>query len=361
LKKLLKLLGAFFISIILLCFGLFIFLYINSPGTMKPLVNKNGLVIKNSISEMRFIKLGNMKQFITIRGKNQSNPILLLLHGGPGTTQTHLFNTHNIKLENHYTLVNWEQRGAGKSYNKNIDSKTMTEKQFIQDTHELTMYLKQRFNKKKIFILGHSWGSHIGLLTAAKFPNDYHGYIAIGQSIDIKQSEDISYQNILKKAKEDNNHEAIDELLKFGPPRNGKYKGGIKNLIRLRKWWRHYGGSSYNPDDLFSIFIKPLIFYRGYTIKDKLSYFSGEIFSVKHLLSDMTKANMAKRIPELKIPVYFLHGIHDQQTVYSLVEKYYHTLRAPHKKLYTFKNSAHFLPYEEIDRFHNIMINEIKK
>jgi len=344
--------GAFFIILVII--GLIL-----SPGKTPPITDGQGNIVPSSIAEMGYVNLGGMDQFILIRGRDVANPVLLLLHGGPGTPQTHLFNRFNSELENHFVVVNWEQRGAGKSYHPDIPSESMTVGQLIEDTHELTLYLKERFGKEKIFLLGHSWGAYLGIRTAASYPEDYYAYIGVGQVVDQQESEAVSYRKVLNLAKAAGNKKAIRELETAGPPVDGHYPGGTKTLVKLRRWWREFGGACKNPDDLFSIFIKPLLLAKEYTLQDKLTYFAGEGFSVEHLLGPLMNCDLRREIPKLEVPIYLLHGRYDLQTVYELAEEYINQVKAPYKELITFENSAHLVPYEEADRFHNILINKV--
>lgn len=309
-KKILKITGIIVVSSLLLLFS---FLYLISPGSTPAFKDKQGNLIENSIAEMRFIKIGGIEQFILIRGKSKENPILLILHGGPGQPETAMFRKYNSELENYFTVVYWEQRGAGKSYNKNIQESTMTLQQFIEDTHELTLYLKDEFHKDKIFLLGHSWGSLLGINTANQYPNDYHAYIGIGQVANQRESEKLFYQFVLQKAKEDNNTEALKELNEIGEFSDENLnRVGLTNwLFTQREWVLRFGGTTYNPDKALNIIGISLLFCKEYTITDKFTSFKGSELAITHLFPVFINSNLSKTVPELKIPVYILQGIND--------------------------------------------------
>jgi pimeloyl-ACP methyl ester carboxylesterase len=360
-KTLWKILLGLVVVIVVLVIASAVTLFVLSPGKTPPIKDASGNVLPNSIATTEYADIGGMPQWMLMRGHDAGNPVILMLHGGPGTAQTHMFRYYNQPLEEHFVVVNWEQRGAGKSYSDDIPPESMTIEQFIADTHEVTQYLKQRFQQDKIYLLGHSWGSHLGLRTVSQYPEDYAAYIGIGQSISQIKSEEISYQIVLEKARAANNSKAVEELEAAGPPVNGSYPGGTETMIKLRKWWRAFGGATYDADALLTTMFKPLLLCREYTISDKFGYFKGEQFSVGHLAEPMMQFDIMQEIPELQAPAYFLQGRHDLQTVYVLVEEYVNKLKAPKKVLIPFEQSAHFLPYEEVDKFNDVLINTVLK
>jgi len=340
---------------------LWIGMVVISPGTTASIEDENGNPVPGSVAAIEMIELGGWEQFVLMRGRSVENPVLLLLHGGPGTPQSPHFVYYNQALEDHFVVVNWDQRGAGRSYSPEIPPESMAVSQFISDAHELTQYLKKRFRKEKIYLLGHSWGSYLGIRTAHKYPEDYFAYIGIGQVADQKQSEILSYQYVWEKAKQTQNEEAIQDLEKLGAPEGGKYKGGAMDIIRQRKWLREYGGAVYQAEDFYRTLGEPIIFFEEYTLSDKMGYFDGEEFSVNHLFDRVLDVDLKSEVQELKIPIYILQGRHDYQTVFSLAEKFLQNLKAPKKELIAFENSAHMVPYEEVEKFHDVMINKILK
>lgn len=359
-KKILKIAGIILVSLLVLIFS---FLYIMSPGSTTDFKDKQGNIIENSVTEMKYVKIGGIEQFMLIRGKSKDNPVLLILHGGPGTPETPMFRKYNSELEEYFTIVHWEQRGAGKSYNNSIPDSSMTLDQFINDTHELTSYLKNQFKKDKIFLLGHSWGSLLGVKTINKYPNDYHAYIGIGQVANQSKSEKLSYQFVLEKAKEDNNTEALKELNEIGEFNDENLNRiGLTNWLFIqREWVLRYGGTTYNPDNVVDVIVLSLLFCKEYTIGDKFTFFNGNNSSIINLFPAFIITNLSETDPEFKIPVYFLQGINDYQTTYSVAREYFDKLKAPKKEFITFNKSSHLVPFEEPEKFHDIMINQVLK
>ncbi len=152
-----------------------------SPGKSEPFLDENGNLLAGSISEKTWVHINGVEQGMFIKSKNVNNPVLLFVHGGPGMPEYWLTQRYPTSLEDYFTVVWWEQRGAGLSYNPNIPAETMTAEQFVSDTLEVTNYLRNRFGKEKIYLMGHSWGSYIGIQAAARAPELFHAYIGIGQ------------------------------------------------------------------------------------------------------------------------------------------------------------------------------------
>lgn len=348
--------------IIITLVGIMVWLKIVSPGTTKPFTNLNGEIIDNSIAEVAYLEINGIKQFVLIRGENINNPVLLMLHGGPGSPQAHLNCKYNSELEKHYVVVNWDQRGAGASYYDSISSQNLSIDILINDTKTLTNYLRERFNQDKIFILGHSWGSYLGMRTIKKYPELYYAYIGIGQVSNQQKSEEMSYDFVYNKAKETNNTNAIKQLEKIGRPKNGVYRNPSKSMMVERKWVSNFGGAAvgFTQKDFMRIFIMPMLTFKEYRTKDKFNYVKGMNKTQKIIWETLMNEQLNDIVKEVKVPVYILQGVNDYQTVYSLAKSYFDSLSAPKKEFISFTNSAHMLPYnKEIDKFHDILINKI--
>ncbi|MET2984544.1 alpha/beta fold hydrolase [Aureibaculum conchae] len=350
------------LSIILILVSITILvLLIISHGKTSVFKDAQGKKLENSIAEMKYVKIGGINQFILIRGENKKNPILLILHGGPGTSELPLFRKYNSFLEKHYTVVQWDQRGAGKSYSENIPISCLSVDQLIQDTHELTNYLKIRFNQHKIFILGHSWGSYLGLSTVHKYPDDYYAFIGTGQMTNQSESEKLSFNYVMNKAKEQENAIAIKELNEIGEYNlSNLNKIGIANWFEVqRKWLLKFNGIIYNSENYFNLIYLPYIFNREYTLSDKLSIFKGSKISIDNMFPTVLTTNLKKTIKELGLPIYILQGAYDYTTSYNLAKEYFDMIEAPKKKFITFEKSSHNPAFEEPEKFNQIMIKEV--
>ena len=366
-KKILRKIGKFLLRLILLLVGVGIILLIAlalvSPGKTEKIVDEDGNEIPNSIAEMAYVEIEGVEQWILMRGKSVDNPVLLVLHGGPGSPEAPLVRYYNQELENHFVVVNWDQRGAGKS--RDVPDDSISVDQIIADTHELTQYLKTRFGQEKIYLLGHSWGSMLGVRVAALYPEDYYAYVGIGQVADQAASELESYQFVLQRARETNNEQAIRQLETLGAPVGGMYGENITStmdgILVQRGWVMEFGGTAHNlgRKDMGSFFITPLFLFREYTIADKLAFF-GEIFrSQSRMWPDIVGFNLTEELTQLEVPIYILQGVDDYQTTFAEAQRYFEAIDAPQKKFVVFEKSAHLIPFEEVDKFHAVMIEQV--
>ena len=187
-------------------------------GNTPPFRGPNGKILPDSIAEIRYLHLGGLDQWVMIRGESLANPPLIFLHGGPGMTEMRFFRHFNAPLEKSFTIVYWDQRGAGKSFDRKIPRSSMTVEQFIADLDELVEAVRKRVGKHKVAIFGHSWGSALGVLYAARFPEKVAAYVGSGQIGDWPAGESSSYAFVLAEAERRNNRKALKELRAIGPP-----------------------------------------------------------------------------------------------------------------------------------------------
>lgn len=240
-----------------------IFLFISSPGKPEPFVDDAGIPIAGSISEKTFLTIGGIKQGMFIKGKNRENPVLLYLHGGiPDYFLTQKYAT---RLEDHFTVVWWEQRGFGLSYNPGIPAESKNLDQMISDTKEVTNYLMNRFGKDKVFLMGRSGGSFIGIQTAAKAPELYHACIGIGQMSDHLQSERIAYEYMLKKYKDAGDMKMVRKL-EASPVTTEIPYGYLK--LRDHAMHKLGIGTTHKMNSVLTGLFIPSLTCRDYTLKD---------------------------------------------------------------------------------------------
>jgi pimeloyl-ACP methyl ester carboxylesterase len=307
-----------------------------------------------SISELYKLLINGVWQWIYINGDDTDNPILLYLHGGPGAAE--MFNrAAQLRLEKYYTVVNWDQRGAGKSYSRSIPLSTMNVEQFISDTLVLIGILRERFHKSKIYLMGHSWGSLLGMILIQRNPELFAAYIGLGQVVSFSKGETISYQYTLDKAGMSGNRKALAELTKIGLP---PYKNGVNGISIQRKWLSRFGGASHRKSSFAEISAR-ILKSKAYNFFDFVKFARGIYFTLKEsgLVAEIYEYDLYKMIPEVNIPVYFIAGKYDYNTPWELVEQYCDFITAPSKELIWFENSAHSPNIEETDKFCDVLIN----
>lgn len=305
------------------------------------------------------IMLGGLEQGILLQGKDEAKPVLLFLHGGPGVPITPFirdFDAH-AKLQEHFVIVYWDQRGAGRSYHADIPPESMNIEQFLADTYELVEILRKRFSVPKIYLVGHSWGSILGALTVARHPELFHAYVGIGQAVHLVENEKLSYQFVLEHAAASRNPLALRQLTAIGPPPYQSYK----EMHIERKWVDRFGGGTRTkskPPILLGA-VNPAVAVDDPFVTT-LEWLHGPYFSIEHLWKELQSVNLFQQAPRIEIPVYFLAGRHDYYTPSSIVQHYYHALAAPQGKTFIwFDHSAHSLPSDEPEKFYDILVKRV--
>lgn len=359
-KKILKITIKVLLSIVggllVIILGLAVILWIKSPGKTDAITDINGKTLAGSISTIEKITLGGQEQYLIIRGADITKPVMLFLHGGPGTPEIAFMKNANQAIENDFVMVYWEQRGAGKSYSKDIRAESMNLAQFISDTKELSEILTKRFKQEKIYIMGHSWGSFLGILTAYHHPELFHAYFGVGQVGNQYEGEQISFEWAKEQANKQNNKDAVEALSKISFPDSlANSDVWMDFLLIERNYVTQFGGGAIHEMTGMWPMIKMLLNTKEYTFGEKMNYMSGSMYSLKHLWPEVINKNLFNDIDSIQIPVYIFQGIHDYQTPYSVAKDFFDQLKAPQKKFFTFKNSAHSPMMEEVDNFNSIV------
>ena len=351
-------LGAVFGSIVALCLIALLIVWSWSPGEAEPYYN-NGEVQTGSISEIIRMEIGGVEQGMIIRGKDANNPVLLFLHGGPGNPEYVIAKQYNIGLEDYFTVCWWDQRGSGMSYSSTLDPESVTTEQMVSDTVDITNYLRDRFGKDRIYLMGHSWGSFLGTNTIYQYPELFEAYIGIGQISNGLESEKLGYESMMSTAKKSGDTKSIKKLQKH---KIANTDAITKEYLMLRSGIMNKQGNGvfHAPYSMFNDVLMPLLQFREYTLSDKYGYMAGALFAFKCPANDAGfTTNLMETITEVDIPVYIFHGVYDRQVSYELSEQYFDMLEAPEKKFYSFENSAHSPFMEEPQRFIQIIRDEI--
>lgn len=307
----------------------------------------------DGIESLERVLLGGVEQTIYLRGHDRRKPVLLFLHGGPGAPEMPAAREFGLRLEEHFVMVHWDQRGAGNSCTSEIPDESLHLEQFLEDTLALIDLLRKRFGVEKIYVVGHSWGSILGALTAQRHPELFHAYIGIGQVVDMRRGEELSYRFVLERAKAEANDEALEELATLRPP-----YASTQDLMRQRAWLGHYHGDYYRGNAIRA-FARSIFFSPEYSFAKKLSFYPCAINSLDQAWDDLQDIDFIRDIPRLEMPVFFFTGRHDYNTPFELVEEYYEVLEAPHKEIVWFENSAHMPNIEEPELFQDLLIRKL--
>jgi pimeloyl-ACP methyl ester carboxylesterase len=325
-----------------------------SPGTPRPFRDGAGGPLPGSVSEKIWVNINGVRQGMVIRGTNERNPVLLWVHGGPGMPDYVLTGQYPTNLEDLFTVVWWDQRGAALSYGANMPPETMTIEQFISDTLAVTDYLRQRFHQDKMYLLGHSWGSLIAIQAAARSPERYRAYLGMAQMVHQLESEKIAYDYMLEEYRRRGDAEMVHDL-EAAPV--SMTTGTPEAYLKLRDKAMHQlgVGTTRDMNSVITGLFLPSWRFPGYTVREKVNLWRGRAFSRGFGLWDqLIWIDLRARLPTLQIPVYFLEGTYDYTCVTELARDYLRKLDAPMKGLYEFPNSAHSPVLEEPKAAHRI-------
>lgn len=343
-----------FLACILILVGVLLAM---SPGKPAPIVDENGKPVRGSISEKIFVNVNDVRQGMFIIGKDERNPVLLVLHGG--SPEYFLTDKYPTRLENIFTVVWWEQRGSGISYRDDIPKESITPEQLISDTLAVTNYLRQRFGKEKIYLLGHSGGSYFGIQVAARHPELYYAYIGLAQFTYQIKSEMLVYDYMLQEFKQLGKTQMVKALEAAPVTMAG---GTPPNYLAMRDGAMHRLGIGTTRDmhSILTGLFLPSLAFRGYTLLEKINFWRGKARNGVSVLWDKSLyEDMSQQVPKLDLPVYFLEGIYDYTCNYNLAKAYFKQLKAPVKGFYTFLDSAHCPHFEEPEKTRQIFQDDI--
>ena len=310
------------------------------------------IVSDHGIDEAKAVEIGGIKQWITVRGRDRDNPILLVIHGGPAAPDLPNRYLYEPAWADYFTVVQWDQRGGGKTYELNDPATvapTLSKERMIADAEEMVAYLRKTYGRDKIFVLGHSWGSLVGLSLAQRRPDWLYAYIGVGQIIDMKEGEKLSYGWTVAQARKAGDDEAIKELAAIAPYPEADGSMPLDKLGTERKWSIRFGAlihgrTSYDPLENTER-ISP-----DYSDADFKAIDQGSGFTLPKLIGDMMDADFSS-LTKLDCPVLMFAGRTDYTTPSPLVERWIAKLQAPRKKLVWFEQSSHMIYEEEPGRF----------
>jgi pimeloyl-ACP methyl ester carboxylesterase len=318
-------------------------------GESAPLGAPDGEVVSGSIAESAYRRLGGIDQWVMIRGERVDNPPLILLHGGPGLSETALFRHFNAPLEESFTLVYWDQRGAGKSYDRTIPRSSMTVEQFISDLDELVEVVRTRVGWTKVALFGHSWGSALGVLYAARAPEKVAAYVGSGQVSDWSKGEAATYAFALAEAQRLGKRRALEKLRAIGPPPHTSEALWTQRMTLSRLEGRM------RPRALWKLG-RAVFASRESSIFDLPRTMRGFRFSLDAMWAEVSHLNLTKLVPSLQMPVFFLLGRNDHWVPADVSMEYVDALTAPSKQVVWFEESGHEPFVDEPARFNAAMV-----
>ncbi len=317
-----------------------------------PITDASGKPIPGSIATLEKINLNGSEQWITLRGHDMNNPILLNLGmGGPGgggfATRT-LFEP----LEEHFVIVSWDEPGTGKSYHA-VPISSLTPQRFVEDAHALTLYLRERFHQDKIYVYGVSWTSILGVWLVQQYPDLYYAYIGNGQMVNTTENDIMGYELALDYLAEKGDTEQLETLRRNGPP---PYRGDdmLDRYVAYLDVLNEYMGA---PRYTVVVPIVPFV-APEYGLVDKVNHTRGLVESFTVVYPQLEDLDFMTQAAKLDVPVYIFAGRDDVNAMSSLVERYYKILEAPHKEL-IWLDGGHGLDGNNLNQFIDVMVNTV--
>lgn len=300
------------------------------------------------------LPLNGTKLDIRIRGTKETNPVVLFLHGGPGACNRHSVLVDQAPLTDECTIVCLDQRGSGKSYSAAQAKQTMNMETCVEDARLVIDHLRERFHQEKIFVVGHSYGSFLGVLLCAKYPEKIAAYIGIGQLANGAENERISYEFVLEEAQKRNDAKALKDLNRIGWPQAGMY-ASLDDLMTQRNLMTKYGGAAHGKKEgLISSLVLPVLRSPEYTLADLYRYAMGQLYNMHQLWREVVACDFLSDVKKLNVPVYLTIGRHDSNTPPELAKQWLDALEAPKKEWIWFEDSAHSPLAEESERWNSV-------
>ncbi|PYT19328.1 MAG: hypothetical protein DMG59_00730 [Acidobacteria bacterium] len=309
---------------------------------------------KNGIDEATYVSIGGIEQWVTIRGEDRANPVLLFLHGGPGDVTNPWTFALFAPWEKHFTVVQWDQRGAGRTLRRtgHAVAPTMTLDRMAQDGIEVAEYLRTHLRKDKIIVVAHSFGSIFGMRMISARPDLFHAYVGTGQVADSTRNYSAAYDALVRKAQATANQPALDDLRRVGPP---PYKSGEGYRVQ-RKWANRFEGAD---QFLFGTLGLALV-APGKSVQDINDSADGQMLSGERLVSQTTSLEPKDLGLNFAIPIFFLQGAEDFTTPTELARRYLASIRAPRKEFVPLKGGGHFAVFMNSGQFLEVLVKRVR-
>ncbi len=293
-------------------------------------------------------RINGVDHWISVRGQDRANPVILFVHGGPATPTMPSLWQFQRPLEEYFTMVNYDQRGAGKTWREDHSDAvgdTIRIQTYVEDLVAIAEHLRAKLGTRKLVLMAHSWGTIPAMRAALARPELFHAYVGIGQVIDVRENERISIEYGLAEAKRRGDAEAVREIEALLP-----YPGTApltrERIVAARKWPQHYGGMAAHRDATNLWFFGAARLSPDYDADDRAALNAGSLFTLGRLLDEYVRVDFSE-VREFPIPVVMFMGRHDYTTPSQPTADWLDAVEAPFKRGVWFERSAHMVPWEE--------------
>jgi proline iminopeptidase len=317
------------------------------PVSMHPIVGPGEGSPPNSIAELIRVPIGGHAQAMMIRGQSRDNPVLLYLAGGPGGSDLGAMR-RDVTLEEDFVVVTWEQRGVGKSYGALDPTETLTLEQMIADTLEVTNYLRDRFGEDRVYLVGNSWGSTLGVLAVQRQPELFHAFVGTGQMVSQRQTDIMFYEDTLAWAEQTGNAGLGATLSENGPP-------PYKSLLDYEPALSHEHDWNVYPEFDASNEMPAILFVPENSWMDRINGFRSFLDTFSVLYPQLQGIDFRRDVPRLEVPFYMVLGKHEARGRAVLAEEWFEMVDAPYKERIIFEHSGHRAQFDQPGDFAALM------
>ncbi len=326
-----------------------------SPGATATITDAAGRPLTGSIAELTRVSIGGHDLSMMIRGDSTTLPVLLVLTGGPGGTELGAMRHHGQLLEHHFVVVTWDQRGTGGSYDQLDPTSSLTLDNAVSDTLDVTRYLRARFAEERIYLLGQSWGTLLGVLAAQQEPRLYAAFIGSGQMVDPRQTDRLTYRDTLAWARSRQDTSLVATLTANGEP---PYTAALDYETLLAHEgevypYDHAGNAEGRGQMGEGIFVEE------YGLMDKVHNFAGFLDTFPILYPQLQQLDLRLSATRLEVPVYLFQGAHETSSRSTLADQWFSLLTAPHKERAIAATSGHRALWEQPVLFDTFMTRTV--
>jgi len=322
-------------------------LSIARPASTAPILGTDGEPLAGSVAELVAVPIGDHDQTLMIRGRSVDGPVLLYLAGGPGGTDIGALRA-DTTLEEHFVVVTWDQRGAGKSYTALDPIDTLTLDQAVADAIEVTNYLRERFDEEKVYIVGNSWGTTLGILAAQQHPEMVHAYVGTGQMVSQRETDVMFWEDTLAWADRTGKTGLAEKLRSNGPPPYDdvtRYEYATSH----EHDWNTY--AEFDPETE----MPAILFVPEYTWMDRINGFRGFFDSAAVLYPQLQDIDFRVDVPRLDVPLYMVVGEHEARGRAVLADEWFNLVEAPSKERVVFAGAGHRPHFDRPALFAEVM------
>jgi len=321
------------------------------PASTDPIVGPDGKRLPGAVAELTRVEIGGHDLAMMIRGRRSDNPVLLFLAGGPGGSELGAMRRHLEALERDFVVVTWDQRGSGKSYGALDPASTLTLEQAVDDAIEVSDYLRTRFGQERIYLVGQSWGSILGVLAVKRRPDLYRAFVGTGQMVSPRETDRVFYRDTLAWARKTGNDELVATLTGIGPPPYERMLDYEPALSYEHEVYPYDHGSNSEGEGGFS----ENLIVEEYTLLEQVHNLGAFLDTFSVLYPQLQEIDFRRDVAALDVPIYLVQGRHEPRGRAGPAKQWFARLQAPRKKMVVLDTSGHRPPFEQPGRFTRVM------